>query len=160
VPNLVVSPLCPHTLYDSLCQANRAANTISPTITNIAGRVLTISSRGAMAVDDLKFGDLIHPTSGERRSIVDHNDLTVTLNVALPSGGIYPAANGQVVQLSKGCDRSPTRCVAGFANIAHFGGDPQFRNGTSNRWPHSIKNLRGALNPSGAPQGGWGGWKL
>jgi hypothetical protein len=158
VPNLVVSPLCPHTLYDSLCQANRAANTISPTITNIAGRVLTISSRGAMSTTDLKFGDLIHPTSGERRSIIDHSDLTVTINAALPSGGRYPAANGQVVQLSKGCDRTASRCVSGFNNMVNFVGDPQFRSGTTSRWPHDMNNMMTGFNPISAPPRGWAGW--
>lgn len=161
VPNIVVSDLCPHTLYDSLCQANRAANTISPTITNINGRFLTISSRGALATDDLAFGDLIHPTSGERRSIIGHSDLVIELNVALPTGGLYPAANGQTIQLAKGCNRTRDRCVSGFSNMVNYAGDPQFPIDTSSRWPHDMKNLPTVIGQGDAPgDRGWGGWKL
>jgi hypothetical protein len=103
LPNVIMSPICNHVLYDSLCKILRVGNSISPTFTIASDfRTLTISSLGAFTSTDLKFGDAFHPVSGERRSIVLHNNLTVVLDVPLQNAGALAAANGQKIQLFRG----------------------------------------------------------
>jgi uncharacterized phage protein (TIGR02218 family) len=142
VPNVIISKLCNHVLYDAQCQISRIGNSISPTISNISGRVITISSLGAFTASDLKFGEILHATSGERRSIVSISGLDVTLDVRLPTGGRYPAANGQAMQLFKGCDRTAQTCRDKFNNIGNFGGHNQRSDGNT-FWPDLLTKLKG-----------------
>lgn len=145
VPTVILSPLCNHTLYDSRCQISRAASSISPTIATIAAdfRTITVSSISPFGTADAKFGDVVHPISGEQRSVIDHNGTTLVLDIALPSRGPLSAAPGQTITIAKGCDRQVKTCRDKFNNVGNYGGHPQFIPGNL-LWPGRLDGLKGA----------------
>lgn len=128
-PTIQISRRCQHVLYDSSCNAPRAASQITTTITAIGDwRTVTVASLlfgmfFLIPESDFLFGELLHVPSGERRSI-SYAVATrqITLDCRLPSN----AVNGDAVTLWRGCDRSPQACRDKFGNIPNFGGNPHF----------------------------------
>lgn len=122
IPNVRISKLCQHVLYDPRCTISRAANSVATTATIAADfRTLTVASRGAfLAVDDFMFGDIVHGSSGERRTIIGQSGSQLLLDVRLPS---Y-AASGDTVTISRGCAHDPNACTNKFSNMPNYGGHP------------------------------------
>lgn len=145
IPNVILSGLCNHTLYDSLCKALRVLHTISPTIVSIDPdnpRIIVVDSVGGFGSDAVRFGDCVHVVSGEKRSVTDHSGTTLTLDVPLPNAGPLAAAPGHVLDVFKGCDRLPTTCRDDFANIINFGGHPN-RPHRARWWLDDMRKLIG-----------------
>lgn len=148
IPNVIVSRLCNHVLYDSLCTVSRAANKQDTVITAISGRLVTVTAGGALSATFGAFGDCLHVVSGERRSISAQTGtgpagIVLTLDVPLPSRGPLAAVAGvgQVLSIFRGCNRTPEECRDKFSNIVNFGGHRQMQYGNRS-WPPNMEDLK------------------
>jgi uncharacterized phage protein (TIGR02218 family) len=142
IPNIILSKLCNHVLYNKRCKVDRNAFKVEPLILAIDpdGRTLTVSSVGTFGTTDARFGDSRHPTSGEWRSIVEQNGTTIVLDVPLPSAGPLAAAVGQTIELYRGCDRTIPTCRDVFDNVVNFVGAPHLVTKTRS-WPEAMDLL-------------------
>jgi hypothetical protein len=123
IPNVRLSKLCQHVLYDPRCTISRAANSVA-TVASIAAdfRTLTVSSLGSFSGDPtaFQFGDLVHGPSGERRTIIAQASLVITVDIRLPT----TALSGDAVTISRGCAHDPGACTNKFSNMQNYGGHP------------------------------------
>lgn len=119
ISTAVLQRTCNNVLYDAHCTVARGAGvatTISST-TN-GGRTLVVSTVGGAIDSFYRHGELLHPITGERRTILAQIGTTVTIIAPFP-GGITNAYT-----LFAGCDHSVDTCKTKFANVVNFRGHP------------------------------------
>jgi uncharacterized phage protein (TIGR02218 family) len=115
---------CPHVLYGTHCKANKAAATVTATISAINGNVLDFVP-GWTVVDQMKY---INGTvswtdaSGVNhiRSMISHAVLDQYGLNGLPQN----LSVGDTVEVTLGCNRQMDDCSAVHNNINNFGGQP------------------------------------
>lgn len=127
LPNASVSISCGHVLYDVNCRVLRAPNVVPTTMTLAAGVLLTVASVGGPYATPTWFvnGEVEHPASTERRTIVSHAGNVLTLDAPFP-GAIW--SGSVVVNLYPGCDHTmtePDGCASKWNNRLNYGGHPQ-----------------------------------
>lgn len=139
VPALVVSKLCPFTVYDKRCKVDPTAAGPSGLTHKITTTVIAVSGR-EVRVDLLdtgrlggwaQLGVLVHVTSGEQSSVSRQDDLNppfssvskLTLADLIPDMKI-----GDSVEVYAGCDWMIATCRDKFDNKDNYGGYPQLPN--------------------------------
>lgn len=120
---------CPHALYRGLCVANKAAATVSATVSAVDGTVITLSPGWEGAFSAAKFvrGTLEWTPPGESARIrtilrVDGDDLTV-------SGVVPDLAASDAVDVVLGCNHRAFAADGGDCEALHdalvsYGGQP------------------------------------
>jgi uncharacterized phage protein (TIGR02218 family) len=119
ISTAVLQRTCNHVLYDARCTVARGAGqatTISST-TN-GGRTLVVSTVGGAIDQFYQHGELLHPITGERRTVLAQVGTTVTIIAPFPSG----ITNAYT--LFAGCNHGIEACKTKFANFQNFGGHP------------------------------------
>lgn len=118
IPTLTSGRGCPHVLFDTNCKVNRAAATVTRTVTGVNGNAVSFSGTPGGS-QFLRGGDLYHPASGMRLTINDHTSNIVTLQSPIPG-----LAYGDSIDLAPGCDHDIVTCRDKYNNVAHYGGAP------------------------------------
>lgn len=116
VPTVFWQTPCNHTLYDSRCQASRAAHSIDTVVVAVADTSVTVETVGSISTL-LPAGEIVLDRTGERRLIVGTTANTLVVN--------YPFSDileGDECTLSKGCNHSFATCVDTFDNGVNYGG--------------------------------------
>lgn len=121
LPVISASRSCAHVLYDDRCQVSRAANTLSTTITSIAGRVVRVASIGGNPDQWARYGDITF--AGQSMLVTDQVGVELTLRTSIPGLAI-----GDAVDLAAGCDHDIATCSSKFDNVVNFGGLPSMPN--------------------------------
>lgn len=117
---------CNNVLYDFLCDvpSGHADNFESTAIQaggiSDNGLEITVGSMGIRPTGWANGGVLIHDTTGERRTIMDHTGLVLTILWPF-SAAVAPT---DAVTINRGCDKSLDDCVNKFANWDNFNGMP------------------------------------
>ena len=124
IPRNLYQPPCVHTLYDSLCGVQRAAHTVTGTI-SASPAPTTTSAKLSRAEADGHFDQgVIIFTSGAnvglRRTVKKWVGGVATWALPLPS----PPANGDTFNLYPGCDKRQSTCAAKFNNANRHSGYP------------------------------------
>lgn len=118
-PSVYYQTPCNRVLFDVGCKVSRALNTVATTVASVNGRNVTIADNGGRADGFFAAGELV-AASGERRMIVAHAGVAVTLN--------YPFARltvGAAVEVVAGCNHAyEGDCLTKFNNQQNFGGFP------------------------------------
>lgn len=126
VPTALVMRNCNHVLYDTNCRVDRASFDHSTTgSSGSADNEIVVASLGSGTADWYKWGEIEHPTSTERRTIVKQVGTTLTLDAPFPFAIWAMDANFNVYA---GCDHTMSGthgCQPKFANRRRFGGFPQ-----------------------------------
>lgn len=136
VPALVVSKLCPYTLYDARCKVDETTagptglvHKITTTVIQVNGREvrLDLLDTGRLA-GWAQLGMLVHVASGERVSISRQDDLNPPFSsvTKLTLASLVPdMKNGDSVEVWAGCDWTTATCHDKFDNKDNYGGLPQ-----------------------------------
>lgn len=119
---------CPHVLYGPQCKANRAAATITKTITGVNGSFIQMAAAWDTAGRRPKYvGGIAEWTRAdgrvEMRSILRIDD---PISVLL-SGAVQGLTPGMSIKLSLGCNHKAgltDDCIALHNNILNYGGQP------------------------------------
>lgn len=143
LPTVSVSRACHHVLYASgTCRASRDGSSPAgvpfkcvTTTMVVNGRSVrldlsNVPAANAFRANWLVGGDLFHPASGERMTIVEQADAnpgistvtTVMLALTVPD-----LKTGDTVHVFAGCDRTVATCRDKFANQVNYGGQPYLR---------------------------------
>lgn len=129
---IVASRTCNNALYDLLCTIAKASFQVSPTPTILSladgGLTVVISGMGGKPDGWASRGHVEHATSNESRTVIAQVGTTLTLDVPL-----IGAAPGQTLDVFAGCVKTVDVCLAKFANVVNFQGEPEL-NGTINLW--------------------------
>jgi uncharacterized phage protein (TIGR02218 family) len=127
VPTLTAGSACPHFLYDpNTCRVDRAAAEITRTVLTFSGRTVTMSA-ALPATGWADGGELVHVSTGEPMTIIEHVGNTVTIQMP-----IVGMAVGDAVTIAPGCAKDIITCRDKYANVANFGGFPQLPAASSN----------------------------
>ncbi len=135
IPNVTCGKTCPHMLFDSMCKVERVLGTtyFSTTVTSKTGREIRLSLAapfGPYRSDWAEGGEVHHPSSGERMTVIDQADdnpgvlTTTTLTQQAP---IVEMKVGDTVEVYAGCDHTLETCVNKFNNRQNFGGLPHMQ---------------------------------
>lgn len=119
ISKAVLQRTCNHVLYDARCTVARGAGvatTISST-TN-AGRTLVVSTVSGAIDSFYRHGEILHPITGERRTVLEQ--VGTTVNIISP----FPSGITNAYTLFAGCDHRVDTCKVKFANMINFGGHP------------------------------------
>lgn len=109
--------LCQHTLFDARCKVNRAAYTVTATVTYVAGQLIQVDNQG-FAFGALDRGQITNTRTGEAQTII-LNDAN-GVKIGFP---FYDIVLGDVVELTQGCNRERLgHCKARFNNVVNYGG--------------------------------------
>lgn len=122
LPNRIIQPQCPYTVYDTQCGLSAASFTDARTVaagTTANSVVINTSSTNANVGAVLKVTDAASPYYQQQRTISVVAGTTLTL--ASPFPGVM--ANGTTVSIVKACDKTRATCRV-FSNIGRFGGFP------------------------------------
>ena len=127
LPTVTASRSCGHALYDGMCNLNRDSFKVTTTVIQVDGRKVKVDIGSSHANPWSVFGDVYHPSSGERMDIVAQQDLgppstVVWLTMQAPIVGLN---TGDSVEVSPGCDHTIQTCLSKFNNKDNFGGMPQ-----------------------------------
>lgn len=124
LPTITAGKECPHVLYDGGCQVVQASFTVTRTVIGVDGQTVTLDS--APDADDTwsVFGVLVHPTSGEQRTITSQTGAVIVMQLPIPD-----LQYGDTVQISAGCSHLVQTCHVKFNNVANYGGLPQLPSG-------------------------------
>jgi uncharacterized phage protein (TIGR02218 family) len=134
VSNVTIGRTCPHVLYDTMCQIPRSLGStyFSTTVIAVDGRTvrvdLGVSTSNPYRLDWAVNGELYHPTSGERMTVIVQADVspgTSTITKLTMQAPIVGLAVGDTVEIYAGCDHTLDTCVNKYANRQNFGGFPQ-----------------------------------
>lgn len=119
ISTAVLQRTCNHVLYDARCTVARGAG-VATTIssTSNGGRTLVVSTVGGAIDSFYRHGEMLHPITGERRTVLEQVGTTLTIVAPFPTG----IANAYT--LFAGCDHSVDTCKIKFANVVNFGGHP------------------------------------
>lgn len=120
---------CPHVLYGASCRANKAAATVSTTVTSVTNSIVVLAVNWFGARDPAKFtAGLIEwqDNAGDRvvRSILTVSDDAGTGRTLLLGGLPVDLAAGMTVSVSLGCNHQMNDCQDLHGNIVNFGGCP------------------------------------
>lgn len=120
----LTSPTCRAKLGDARCGVDLGPLTVTGTITSVTNsRVWTDSTRGE-AADYFTFGTVTWTSganAGYSIEIKDHaTGGVITQQLPMP----YALAVGDGYSLVPGCDRLLATCIAKFANVERFRGEP------------------------------------
>lgn len=150
VLNPSVGSTCPHLLYGTACGVSRTgshgglAHKVSTTAMLVAGRDVRVDLGTTDRNDDWALhGELVHVSSGERRTIREQTDLSpgVSSVVSLSMAERIPELRvGDAVEIYRGCDHTisgPHGCGPAFGNRQAFGGF----NRLPSRNVHDPRNL-------------------
>jgi hypothetical protein len=138
VPSVCAQRLCNHVLYDNQCTVARAGFQLVTTIASGSsisadGKTITLAAGTpgplstsidgvAVLVPWALHGELLHPASGERRTIIDQpSTTTVVLQAPFPSNVIGPLSP---VTVFAGCSHDIFTCDQKFSNGVNHGGYP------------------------------------
>lgn len=119
---------CPHVLYGTSCNANRAEFDTVAVLSDVSGNLIT--SAGLIVAinptfDDAWFtGGYVEFVIGghtERRFITDFNNASGTLTLNLPFSDL---AAGDTVTAFAGCNHTTDVCNGKFDNLLNYGGFP------------------------------------
>lgn len=117
-PNIYYQSLCNHHLYDSGCGADRAAFTITTTVTAmIDSETMLCTMAGTLPDGYFTAGEVF--TATDRRLILSHTGPTLVLN--WPFRDINP---GDPIQISAGCLHDIQTCNDKFGVMLNFLGWP------------------------------------
>ena len=107
---------CNNLVYDSICKANKAAHTVSATVTRIDNVDIRVNSM-VYPDGELALGIMQVDRTLEERSIV--SNVSGRLVVSYPFLDIKV---GDTVKLIQGCDNKMVTCVGRFNNVTNFTG--------------------------------------
>lgn len=116
--------MCPHVLYDTRCEVDPTAFTISVPVLYAAGRVLQVDVGDVTRKGDwFALGDITHTASGEPMLITECEEITPTSNVMELTllAPIYELKTGDMVTIRAGCDHMALTCKNKFNNMPNFG---------------------------------------
>jgi len=124
LPQTFFQGLCNNYLYDSVCTISASlyeeVDTVDASGISGDGLTITVVSIGARADQWARGGELVHPTTGDRRMIVDQTGRVI--KVLWPFSDI---SDGDQVRAYAGCDHSLNDCHNKFgSNTANFVGAP------------------------------------
>ena len=121
VSNLTAGRTCPHILYGPDCKASMtSANLQNRTVAAVDGPFVTVGGGALPPVPwTAVHGMVIHPASGERRTVRAQAGQDLTMQYAIPGMQI-----GDAIQVTRGCDHTIGTCQTAFANQGNFGGAP------------------------------------
>ena len=123
VPRNVYQPSCMNAVYDTMCQANKAAVTVSGTVVN--GRISGVDTFDTSYADGYFNQGVVTFTSGQnigiKRTIKTYYSWGA-FNVALPFP--FAPAPGDTFTMFPGCDGTMSTCQNKFSNLIHFRGTP------------------------------------
>lgn len=120
--------LCPWTLYDPNCKLSDAAFSITTTITDVNGRRIKVDGSDGRFGDESYAvgGDVRHVTTGERQLVLTESGVDVDGNVTIDMQAPIPDIHvGDSVVIRAGCKHDIPTCGDKFANLVHYGGDPE-----------------------------------
>lgn len=124
VPRDVYQPGCLNTVYDSLCGASRAANTVSGTATSATdARRITFSAGLAQPDGWADMGVIRFDTganAGMARTVKRHASGAITVLQPWP----WSVAAGDLFSITAGCDKKQETCAGKFANLSRYRGMP------------------------------------
>lgn len=118
VSTALLQRTCNHVLYDAQCTMTRGGLATTITGTSNGGRNVTLSTTGAATDQYYQHGEILHPITGERRTILNQVGNDIVIMAAFPTG----IANAY--EISAGCNHSIGACRDKFANVENFGGHP------------------------------------
>lgn len=140
LPGASVSVTCNHVLYDDKCRVNRASFSFATAMSFRSGQSLVVSAVNVVPRSTYyDGGEIIHPTSTERRTITSYPGSGTTFILEAPFPEFVWTLDSNLI-LYAGCDHSMPFCVTQFNNRLNFGGSAQLP--TSN--PFRV-TLPGAL---------------
>lgn len=108
---------CRHTLFSSLCGANRGANTNIGVVDSVSGSTLVISELSSRANGFFDLG--VVDIGGVKRAIETHIGSSIVLLSPFNESVI-----GLTATVTAGCNRTFTVCNDKFSNTINFGGFP------------------------------------
>lgn len=116
---------CRVPLYSPQCGVSRAAFKQTGMVTAVSGAVVTIASLAGAGVNYFNGGKLtwIDPAKGNilQQMIASYDNATGAFTlVSVP----YGLGAGLSVDAYPGCDHSLDTCLAKFANVANYRGEP------------------------------------
>jgi uncharacterized phage protein (TIGR02218 family) len=115
------SPECRAELGDRRCRVDMAARTRTTRVTAVPAE--TIVEVAEISGGSHGFGRLRWiggANSGLESTILSSDGLQLTLREPPP----FPAAEGDLVEIAEGCDKSFATCAGRFANAENFRGEP------------------------------------
>jgi hypothetical protein len=116
VPRWTVQRGCNYTVYDEFCTVDKAANTITTTVSAISGQDVTVSTN--LTAGDVRGGWLeFNQQTALIRTHDGTNNRVLHIQGPLPLGLLV----GSTVKLYRACDGSWARCNA-FGNTSNYGG--------------------------------------
>lgn len=121
VPRNLYQSSCMNSVYDSICQANKSAVTVTGLTTGGTISGITSSLIGADGYFDL--GVLTFTSganSGIKRTVKKYSGSTFSFSLPLPNA---PSA-GDSFTVFPGCDNTMSTCSSKFGNLIHFRGMP------------------------------------
>lgn len=130
LPLLIFQTNCNNNLYDAVCGVSRASYKTTTTVAAVDptdGRLVTVVSDGGHSGDYFLGGEMVHVTSGERRTIINRtNGTPLQLMVSAP----FPAiAATDSIELYAGCQKRPaTDCRDKFNRMEAYTGFPYIPN--------------------------------
>jgi len=122
VPRNLYQPSCMNTLYDAACGKNRAALTVTGTVSGTPTKTVMTTSR-AEATSYFDLGVITFTSgqnNGQSRTVKSFAGGVVTLINPLP----FAPAAGDAFTMYPGCDKTMSTCNTKFANVIRFRGQP------------------------------------
>ena len=134
LPTVRAQRLCNHVLFDAGCRASRDLFTVATTVVSSDGVNLTVGTmNGAPDQYAAPGGEIVHTTSGERRSVLQQTGVALILNAPFVA-----LVNGDAVTVSAACDHDLFACRNKFANLVNFGGMPHMNPAVSPWAPRGL----------------------
>lgn len=128
---------CPHVLFGTACGANKAASSVTATVSAVNNPLITLPTGWQGAKDPQRFvGGMVEWTGSNGRKQIRTIMSYVGPGTLRLSGGVDYLAAGMQVTVSLGCRKTMEDCQDVFSNIHNFGGQPWIP--TDN--PIGIKN--------------------
>ncbi|MGO8241346.1 phage BR0599 family protein [Rhizobium ruizarguesonis] len=115
---------CPHVLYGPQCSANKAAHSISTTVSALSGTSITLPGGWNGSFSAAKFVEGVVEWTNDAGGIERRKILKVTGNVLLLGGLLRDLDVGATITAALGCNHQMSDCQNLFANIQNFGGCP------------------------------------
>lgn len=122
LPNALLTRLCNHVLFDTLCTVDRPSNSVATTISSIStDRRTVVVAAASTSTNDYVWGEFVHTVTKERRWIITQNNTTLLLDTRLRTVEVNV---GDAVVISRGCARAVETCRDKYNNVPNFGGAP------------------------------------
>ncbi len=131
-PNVYFQQPCNNDLYDIRCKIDPNLHDATSTVATVTDETTFEVVADGFADNELRGGELINTTTGERKTIVDNVANTITVVSAFNS-----LVAGDPVKMQRGCDHAfGGDCVAVFNNGVNFTGIPYLP--PNNPWDGTI----------------------